>query len=153
MRLLWNPWRGIPKAYRIFVAMLALPALKPTPEEKHYQTSGDVSGVRAILQATLGSTSEGTWAGWTVVSRQVWHSAYATVSSQRDHVETEGDCAAVETMGECSDVSQGSKEGTKGGSAENRQDAEDKDGENAIVRQQRHHGRQGHTSLLRGDDS
>ena len=83
--------------------------------------------MRAILQATLGSTSEGTWAGWTVVSRQVWHSAYATVSSQRDHVETEGDCAAVETMGECSDVSQGSKEGTTGGNTK------EKDGEDESV--------------------
>src|SRR5438128_7260889 len=31
MCLLWNPWQGIPKAYRISVAMLALPALKPAP--------------------------------------------------------------------------------------------------------------------------
>src|SRR5439155_23517883 len=29
--LLWNPWRGSPKAYRIFVAMPALPALKCAP--------------------------------------------------------------------------------------------------------------------------
>src|SRR5712692_9682580 len=28
---LWNPWRGSPKAYRIFVAMPALPALKCAP--------------------------------------------------------------------------------------------------------------------------
>jgi hypothetical protein len=29
--LLWNPWRGRPKAYRIFVAMPALPELKCAP--------------------------------------------------------------------------------------------------------------------------
>src|SRR6516162_7684698 len=40
MRLRWNPWRGIPKAYRIFVAMLALPALKPTPVLYAYHRYG-----------------------------------------------------------------------------------------------------------------
>src|SRR6266567_8823490 len=31
MRLLWNPWRGIPQAYRICVAMPPLPQLKAAP--------------------------------------------------------------------------------------------------------------------------
>ena len=50
------------------------------------------------------------------------------VSSQSDHIETEGDCAEVETVGEGSDVSQGAGEGTKGGSAENEEGAEKRDG-------------------------
>src|SRR5712691_11019123 len=29
--LLWKPWLGVPKAYRIFVAMPALPQLKRAP--------------------------------------------------------------------------------------------------------------------------
>src|SRR5262245_29141108 len=36
MWLLENPWRGIPKAYRIFVAVPALPALKSTPAVAQY---------------------------------------------------------------------------------------------------------------------
>src|SRR5262249_35903678 len=31
--LLWNLWREIPKAYRIFVAMPALPQLQSAPDE------------------------------------------------------------------------------------------------------------------------
>ena len=31
MGLLWKPWLGVPKAYRIFVAMPALPQLKRAP--------------------------------------------------------------------------------------------------------------------------
>ena len=42
----------------------------------------------------------------------------ATVSSQRDHVDTEGDCAEVETVGESTDVSEGAREGGTGYSAE-----------------------------------
>ena len=56
-------------------------------------------------------------------------------------------------MGEGSDVSEGTREGAKGCSAENRQDAEEKDGEREIVRKQLHHGREGQMSLLRGDGS
>src|SRR5438128_1521262 len=37
---------------------------------KHYYTCGDVSGVRAILQATFDQTSQGTWAGWKSVGRE-----------------------------------------------------------------------------------
>ena len=84
--------------------------------------------MRAILQTTFSETSQGTWAGWEGVPDQVWHSAYATVSSQRDDIETEGDYAEVETMGESTDVSQGAGEGTTGGSAK------EKDGEDESVR-------------------
>ena len=52
---------------------------------------------------------------------QVWHSASTTVISQRDHVETEGDRAEVETVGEGSDVSEGTGEGTKGCSTEEKE--------------------------------
>ena len=56
-------------------------------------------------------------------------------------------------MGEGSDVCEGAEEGTKGCSAENRQDAEEKDDERETVRKQLHHGREGQMSLLRGDGS
>ena len=65
-------------------------------------------------QATLGETSQGPWVGWTVVPDQVWDSAYTSPRRQRDHVETQGDRAEVETVGEGSDVSQGTGEGAKG---------------------------------------
>ena len=67
--------------------------------EKHYQAYGDVSGVWSQFQATVGETSEGTWVGWTVISRQVWHSTDTTVSSQRDHSDTEGDRAESRDRG------------------------------------------------------
>ena len=70
------------------------------------------------LQATVGATSQGTWARWTVVSRKVWDSAYPSLISQRDYIETEGDRAEVETVGESTDVSEGAREGGTGYSAE-----------------------------------
>jgi len=84
--------------------------------------------VWAILQATLGETSDGTWDGWTVISRQVWHSTDPTIIRQRDHIETEGDRAEVKTVGESSDVSQV----TKGGSTE------EEDGGEESVGRERH---------------
>ena len=71
--------------------------------------------------------------GWTVLSSQVWHSAYTIVSRKRDHVTTEGDRAEVETMGEGTDVCEGAGEDAKGCRAENEQDAEEKDGESEGV--------------------
>ena len=62
------------------------------------------------LQATLGTTSPGTWIEWTVVPDQVWDSTDTGVIRERDHGETEGNGAKVETMGEGSDVSQGTEE-------------------------------------------
>ena len=85
------------------------------------------------LQATLGKTSEGTWLGWTVVSRKVQYSTDTTVSRQRDHVKTEGNGAAVETVGEGSDVSEGTGEGTKGYRAANEEGTEERDGESEGV--------------------
>src|SRR2546430_9523520 len=38
MRLFWHPWRGMPKASRIFVAMPALPRLKPAPSRRRVDT-------------------------------------------------------------------------------------------------------------------
>ena len=90
-----------------------------------------MSGVWAILQATVGQTSQGTWVRCTVVSAKVWHSTDTTIISQRDHVETEGDCAAVKTVGEGSDVSQGAREGTTAWSTE------EEDGEEESVGKQR----------------
>ena len=90
-----------------------------------------MSGVWAILQATFGQTSEGTWVGWTVISRQVWDSSDTTIISQRDHVETEGDRTEIETMGKGTDICEGSGEGTKGGSTE------EEDGEEESVGKQR----------------
>ena len=73
-----------------------------------------MSGVWAILQATIGQTSEGTWIRRTVISPQVWDSTDTTLISQSDHGETAGDCAAVKTMGEGSNIPQGAREGTTG---------------------------------------
>ena len=83
-------------------------------------------------QATLGETSQGPWVGWTVVPDQVWDSAYTSPRRQRDHVETQGDRAEVETVGEGSDVSQGTGEGAKGCSTEE-EDGEERDGESEDV--------------------
>ena len=95
-----------------------------------------MSGVWSELQATVGETSEGTWVGWTVVPDQAWDSMDTTVVSQRDHVKTEGGRAEGETMGEGSDLCEGAGEGTTGCSAENREGAEEKDGESESVRRE-----------------
>src|SRR5882762_9087205 len=71
-------------------------------------------GVWSILQATFGETSPGTWIGWEVVPEQVWDSTDTGVISERDDVETAGDCPAVETVGESSDVYEGAREGRRG---------------------------------------
>ena len=59
--------------------------------------------------------------------------SWSVVSSQSDHIETEGDRAAVETLGESPDVSQGAREGRTGGSAEKGEGAEERDGESEEV--------------------
>ena len=63
--------------------------------------------VQSQLQATVGETFAGTWAGWEGVSAQVWHSSVTSVSREGGHVTTKGDGAAVETVGEGTDVCQG----------------------------------------------
>jgi hypothetical protein len=100
-------------------------------EEEHYKTYGHVSGVWSQLQATIGQTSQGTWIGWTVISSQVRNSSDTIVSREREHVTKEGDHTEVETVGEGSDVSQGS-----GGeeTAASLSGTEEKDDESAIVR-------------------
>jgi len=75
---------------------------------------GDVSGMSSELQAPVGQTSEGTWLGWTIISHQVWRATDTTVCSEGGHVTTEGDGAAVETMGEGTDICEGAEQGTKG---------------------------------------
>ena len=90
-----------------------------------------MSGVWAILQATVGETSQGPWLRWTVVSPQVWDSSDTTLISQRDHSDAEGDCAEVKTVGESTHVCEGSREGTKGGSTE------EEDGEEESVGRER----------------
>ena len=114
-----------------------------------------MSGVWSQFQATLGKTSQGAWVGWEDVPDQIRDSSDTTVSRQRDYVETEGDRAEVETMGEGSDVSQGTGEGAKGCSAANEEGTEEKDGERVSVRKQRkmNNGRERHLSWLRGDNS
>ena len=87
-------------------------------EEKYHHTYGDVSGMSCQLQATLGTTSPGTWIEWTVVPDQVWDSTDTGVIHERDHGETEGTCAKVETVGESTDLCEGTGEGTTGWSAE-----------------------------------
>ena len=105
------------------------------------------------LQATLNKTPEGTRPGWEAVPDQVRHSTDTIVSRERDHITQAGGRAEVETVGKSPHVYEGTGEGTKDCSAENRQDAEEKDGESASVRKQLHHGREGQMSLLRGDGS
>ena len=95
--------------------------------EKSHQICRDMSGVWAILQATIGQTSEGTWIRRTVVSRQVWHATDTTFSRQRHYRKTEGNRATFETVGEGSDVSQGTGEATGADS----DGTEAKDGESA----------------------
>ena len=106
----------------------------------------------SIPQATVGETSQGTWVRWTVVSGKVSYTKDTAISSQRDHIETEGGCAEVETLGESTDVCEGAGEGTRGCSTK-KEDGEEKDGEREIVRKHMHHGREGQMSLLRGDGS
>ena len=111
-----------------------------------------MSGVRAILQATLGETSEGTWVGRTVVPNQVWNSAYPTVSRKRDHVTQAGGRAEDETMGEGSDVCEGA-----GGeeTAAGFRSTQEKDGEGESVRTPRtmKNGRERLFASLHGDRS
>jgi len=83
------------------------------------------------FQATLGETSQGTWAGWEGVPGEVWDSTGTTVSSQRDHVETKGDRAKVETVGEGSDLYEGTGGEAAGGSGGS---TKKKDGEGESVR-------------------
>jgi len=78
-------------------------------------------GVWSQLQATVGQTSPGPWLGWTVLPRQVWYATDTTVSRKRGHVTTEGDRAAHQTVAEGSHISQGSREGTKGCSTEEKE--------------------------------
>ncbi len=82
----------------------------------------------------IGSTSEGTWIGWTVISSEIRDSSYPIVSRQRDHVKTEGGRAAVETVGEGSDLCE-STGGEEAG--ENYGSTKEKDGEGESVRKSR----------------
>ena len=121
-------------------------------EEKYHHTYGDVSGMSCQFQATLGTTSPGTWIEWTVVPDQVWDSTDTGVIRERDHGETEGNGAKVETVGEGSDVSQGAG-GEEAG--ENCGSTQEKDGESESVRKPRKmtNGRERLFSSLRGDRS
>ena len=109
----------------------------------------------SIPQATVGETSQGTWVRWTVVSGKVSYTKDTAISSQRDHIETEGGCAEVETLGESTDVCEGSGESAKGCSADDGQGAEEKDGENEGVRKQQkiNSRRERHLSLRCRDSS
>src|SRR5262249_39416404 len=91
-------------------------------------------------QATVGQTSQGTWVGWTVVPEQVWDSSRTTVSCKRDHGKTKGDRAAVETVGEISDVSQGTGGEEAGESCDS---TTEKDGESEGI------GRRSYSSVRR----
>ena len=94
----------------------------------------------AILQATVSATSQGPWLGWTVVSGQVQYTEDTTLISQSDHGETAGDCAAVKTMGEGSNIPQGAREGTTGWSTA------EEDGEEESVGKERNG--QGTTTVI-----
>jgi hypothetical protein len=48
--LLWNPWQRNPKAYRMSVAMLALPVLKPAPLLRPH---GNSPGIERSLTLTF----------------------------------------------------------------------------------------------------
>ena len=63
-------------------------------------------------------SSQGSWVRWAVISSQVWDSTDTTIGSQREHGKTEADRSKVKTMGEGSDVCEGTGEGKKGCSAE-----------------------------------
>jgi hypothetical protein len=98
-----------------------------------------VSGVWSTLQATVGAPSEGPWIGYTVVSRQVWNSAYPSIISQRDYIETERDRAEVETLGESPDISEGAREGTEA----SLRSTEEKDSESESISRDTQQGRLG----------
>jgi len=84
-------------------------------------------------QAIVGETSEGTCVGWEGVPAQVWHSTDTIVSRESDHVKTEGGRAAVETVGEGSDLCE-STGGEEGG--ESCGSTQEKDGKSESVRKQ-----------------
>src|SRR5215471_16109898 len=88
-------------------------------------------GVWSELQTTVGETSWGTWVGWEVVPDQVWDSSDTTFISQSDHSDTEGDCAKVKTMGESTDLCQGTQ-GAEAGAGSG--GAEEEDGKSEGVR-------------------
>jgi hypothetical protein len=95
-----------------------------------------MSGVWSELQTTVGETSQGTWVGWEGVPDQVWDSSDTTLISQRDHVEAEGDRAKVETVGEGSDLCQGTR-GAEAGAGSG--GAEEKDDESEGVESKKSH--------------
>jgi len=49
MCLLWNPWRGIPKTYRIYVAMPPLPQLKAAPRDGSLYGYYDEQKTRVVI--------------------------------------------------------------------------------------------------------
>ena len=92
-----------------------------------------MSGVWAILQTTVGATSQGTWIGRTVVSGKVRNSSSSAAVSALGDRHTEADRAEDESVGESTVVSEGAREGGTGGSAENEEGAEESDGESEGV--------------------
>jgi len=95
-----------------------------------------VPGVWSQLQAIVGSTSQGTWVGWTVISGKVQYPEDTAISRQRDHSETEGDSAEFKTMGEGTDVCEGTggeAAGESCGSTQEKDGAEERDGESEGV--------------------
>ena len=95
-----------------------------------------MSGAWSQLQTTVGETSQGPWVRWAVISSEIWNSTDTTLISQRDHSDTEGDCAKVETVGESTDVSESAREGTKSCRAEEEDGTKERDGEEEGVGQE-----------------
>lgn len=92
-----------------------------------------LSGVWRPLQATVGASSQGTWVGCAVISRQIWDaSAPAAVRSLSDRP-PQTDRAAVETVGKGADVSEGARAGGTGCRSENEASAEERDSEGEEV--------------------
>ena len=89
--------------------------------------------MRSQLQATVGASSQGTWVGCTVVSRQVWDASAPAAVRARGDRPTETDCAAVETVGEGADVSEGARAGGPSCRRENEASAEERDSEGEEV--------------------
>ena len=87
-----------------------------------------MSGVWSQLQATLGETSQGPWVRWTIIPGEVWDASEPAVVRSLCDGTAEADRAAVETLGESADVSEGTG-GEKTGAGSGGTDEKDEERE------------------------
>jgi hypothetical protein len=83
--------------------------------------------VRRPLQTTVDAASPGAWVGYPVVSPHVWDPAPPAAVCTHSDCPPQTARAAVETVGEGADVSEGARGGKAGGRSANEASAEEKD--------------------------